>query len=182
MLPSNEEKKGPIEARAKKALLNHGKSGWLRSNECMEIVAKDIGGEVDLSEKTRFFNWLKKVEKGRVEGFQKKQLPGNICYIGLENAKVEDIPEFVEEDKKTIRSVKSSFSLSRLFELRANRKQLEKQKNKEIVEKDLRRLECDNEIWTEEWNLSPNEWTQERVWQIRQKWEERFGLNETSTS
>jgi hypothetical protein len=182
MLPSNEEKKGPIEARAKKALLNHGKSGWLRSNECMEIVAKDISGEVDLSEKTRFFNWLKKVEKGRVEGFQKKQLPGNICYIGLENAKVEDIPEFVEEDKKTIRSVKSGFSLFRLIEQRATRKQLEKLKNKEILEKDLQRLNCNYEILTEESNLGPDELTQERSWEIRKKWEERFGLNETSTS
>lgn len=90
--------------------------------------------------------------------------------------------ERYSEGSPELGSLRERLSFLNWLEKRAERKQHEKLKNKELEEKDLRRRDCEYEILTEESNLRPDEDSQERSWQIRKKWEEQFGLNETSTS
>jgi len=68
-----------IETEIRKILKGKAKAGWLRVGECAKEYARDpeTGGR-NGSRETAFYRWRKKVEKGKVEGFQVLKLPGNI--------------------------------------------------------------------------------------------------------
>lgn len=95
MLPSN------IETEVRKILQKH--DGWLRVEQCAKEYAKGNG-----TKRTNFYRWRKKVEKGKVKGFQVLNFPHNVSFIGLESADPKALESFVFEDKKVSLSVKSS--------------------------------------------------------------------------
>jgi len=78
-----------IETEVRKILEKHG--GYLRTHECAKKYAKG-----NLSLETKFYRWVKKVEKGKVKGFRIVKLPGNLSYIMLENT---NLHEFLRKEK-----------------------------------------------------------------------------------
>jgi ribosomal protein S18 len=99
-----------IDKRVHDKLTKRGQNGWLRTKECATEYAKDdLTKKVNASEMTKFYRWLKKVEKGKAEGFQVVKLPGNVSFIGLSSADPKVLDSFISEDKKVKRSVKSGF-------------------------------------------------------------------------
>jgi len=102
-----------IEAEVKKILEKHG--GYLRTHECSKKYAKG-----KLSLETKFYRWVKKVEKGKVKGFRIIKLPGNISFIMLESLNLQD---FLRKEKlenvaeKGVLSFKDAFLLECFKEL-----------------------------------------------------------------
>lgn len=70
-----------IESEIRTIIEKHGKAGWMRTEECAKKYAKG-----NASKETKFYRWRKKVEEGKVQGFQVVKLPGNISFIGLASA------------------------------------------------------------------------------------------------
>lgn len=181
MLPGN----GDMAEKVRKAIETYGKKGWLRCQECAKIVAKDIFGRVNESERVRFMRWKKhQVEKGKIEDFRAYSLPGNISYIGLKSARVEDIKEFKEasdfiEGKKSVKQSASSLSFFQSLERWNELKHVARSRKDEQIEKKVRSLECEREILHEIMDL-PDQHTPDEEWQIRKKWRERYGLDRES--
>jgi hypothetical protein len=100
MLPTN------IEKKVAQILEKKGKAGWLRVQECTKEYAKEYVKDpttgvtretINASEETKFYRWRKQVEKNKVKGFQILKLPGNISFIGLEDANPSAIKSMMEE-------------------------------------------------------------------------------------
>ncbi len=83
-----------IEVEVKEILESKGRAGWLRVGECAKLYARG-----NASKETKFYRWRKKVEKGKVKGFQVLVLPGNISFIGLESADPTTIRSIISENK-----------------------------------------------------------------------------------
>lgn len=100
-----------IETRVSEILSTKGKGGWLRAEECADEYAKDkITGEINGTQKTKFYRWRKQVEKGKVSGFRVLKLQGNISYIGLENANPTAIStsEIDKEREKRLEAIRNA--------------------------------------------------------------------------
>jgi hypothetical protein len=110
-----------IEDCVKEIIEKNGKGGWMRVNECSKKYAQK-----NPSLETKFYRWLKKVEKGKIKGFQSLSLPKNISFIGLELADPRAIESFISEDKKITRSIKAGFGFSEWWDRRAIREQRER--------------------------------------------------------
>ena len=92
MLPSN------IETEVKEILKKRG--GWCRTEECAKVYAKG-----NMTKRTRFYRWRKKVDKGKVDGFQHLPLGfNNISYIGLQSADPNKLLESIMSDRFSITS------------------------------------------------------------------------------
>jgi hypothetical protein len=114
MLPGN------IETKIRQIIEAKGNKSWIRINVAAKEYSKD-----NPSERTKFFRWRKKVEKGRVDGFKVQILPGNVSFIGLSNADPEVLNEFISEDKKASRNVKTGIGFLAWLNQRNERKRLE---------------------------------------------------------
>ena len=125
-----------IEDEVKAVLEKKGKSGWLRVYEC----AKQYGKK-DPSRETKFYRWRKKVEKGKVRGFQVLKLPGNISLIGLESADPKTIESLISEDKNLARSVKSGFGFFEWLNRRAEMKRQEREYENAEFDREKREYE-----------------------------------------
>ena len=97
MLPSN------IEKEVREILEKNG--GWLRVEECAKEYAKG-----DDSRRTRFYRWRKRIKKGKVEGFQVVELPGNVVFIGLKSADPNKVLKSVISDEKTAEKMRRFFN------------------------------------------------------------------------
>jgi len=101
----------------------------MRVNECSKKYAQK-----NPSLQTKFYRWLKQVEKRKVKGFQSLKLPNNISFIGLESADPRAIESFISEDKKISRSIKASFGF---FEwLKWRKEYADAKREKELKELD----------------------------------------------
>jgi len=103
MVPSN------IEDRLRKIIETKGDNGWIRSETCASVFAKDNSGKINLSERQKFYRWRKQAGKGKREGFQVQPLPGNVVYIGLASSDLNALNNLVSGNKRVERSVKSGF-------------------------------------------------------------------------
>jgi len=82
-----------IETEVTEILEKKGKNRWMRTHDC----AKEYANK-NPSRETKFYRWSKKVEKGKVEGFQVVKLPGNISFIGLDSSDPRKIREKIENE------------------------------------------------------------------------------------
>lgn len=115
-----------IDSEVKALLEKKGRGGWLRVQECSKEYAKDpMTGAVNRSLETKFYRWLRQVEKKKIPGFQNLKLPGNISFIGLESSDPKTLESLISEDKKLARSAKSSFGFFEWLNQRAERKRHE---------------------------------------------------------
>lgn len=113
-----------IEARVREVLKKRGKGGWLRVQECAKEFARDmITGEVNKSQKTRFYRWRKKVEKGKVEGFQILKIVGNISYIGLGSSDPRALDSLLAKDKRMSQSSRGGFGFFEWLRYKDERKE-----------------------------------------------------------
>jgi hypothetical protein len=113
-----------IDRRIHEKLVKKGQSGWLRTKKCAEEYAtNDITKKVNASDMTKFYHWLKKVGKGKVEGFQVVKLPGNVSFVGLSSADPKVLESLISEDKKIERSVKSRFGFFEWLKYRKEQEQ-----------------------------------------------------------
>jgi hypothetical protein len=161
-----------IETEVKKILKEKGKGGWLRVHECAKYYRIDPEtGKVNKSRETNFYRWRKQVEKGKVEGFQVLPFPNNIVFIGLKSADPRGIKTVMLEDKKISRSIKNGFGF---WEYLKWRKLHAEQKR----DRQLRELEAERDALIEIVELTEDEYTPEKEWQIRDKWRKRYGLKD----
>lgn len=121
-----------IETEVRK-ILQKAKGEWMRVGKCAKKYAKG-----NASKETQFYRWRKKVGKGKVEGFQIVELPGNIVFIGLDSADPRAIESQISKNKKILRSVKSAFGFFEWLDRRAERKRLEREQLNEKFEKDAK--------------------------------------------
>jgi len=115
MLPSN------IESEVEKILKRN--NGWLRTEECAKAYSNNDG-----TKRTEFYRWRKKIEKGKIKGFQVIKFPNNISFIGLEKSDPEALKRLLTNDKKISRLLKSGFGLFDYIKWRSERKKHEKEK------------------------------------------------------
>ena len=157
MLPSNNE------FEIKRIIEENGKDGWLRTEECATKFAKDpTTQKYNHSRRTKFYRIRKQIEKGKVEGLKVLLLAGNISYIGLSSADPKVIGDYVSEDKKASRNVKTSLKFYEWWERRADRKKLERKEEAEQIDLELliisarrRKRQMINELNLKDWeNLS----------------------------
>lgn len=105
MLPSNIN----LETVVRKYLTEKG--GWARVEECAKQFSKGDG-----SKRTSFYRWRKKIEQGKVEGFQTLTLPGNMTFLGLEGADPNRISKIVISDPNILDKVKTFLEKSKSTE------------------------------------------------------------------
>lgn len=118
-----------IETEVRKILEKKGKKGWMRTHNCAKEYANNNG-----SRETKFYRFTKKVEKGKVPGFQVLLFPKNISFIGLDSADPQIIESLLEQDKKARRSIKSGFGFFEWLKHRNEQKTLEEERvRKELL-------------------------------------------------
>ena len=179
-----------MEEQVKGIIERKGEAGWLRTQECAKeyadlAVGKPWVRETRESRKTKFYRWYKKVKKGNVKGFRVVMLPGNISFIGLNDANPELIEALISEDKELKRNVESGRGFFNWRERRAERKSLERQRERGLIEREIRELDCKAAIRREileiydklplEKQDEPLPVDQEKA--IEKKWREHYGLD-----
>lgn len=118
-----------IETEVRKILEKKGKKGWMRTHDCAKEYANNNG-----SRETKFYRFTRKVEKGKVPGFQILLFPKNISFIGLDSADPQIIESLLEEDKKARRSIKSGFGFFQWWKHRDEQNRLEEERvRKELL-------------------------------------------------
>jgi len=178
-----------IEEQIKEIIEKKGKAGWLRTQKCANEYA-DLAAnkpwikETRESRKTKFYRWYKKVKKGKVKSFQVVMLPGNISFIGLKEANPQMIEALISEDKEVKRNVETGHGFFNWLERRAQRKSLERQRERELIEREIKELDCKAAIRQEiseiyeklplEKQDEPLPIDQEKA--IEKKWRKYYGL------
>ena len=178
-----------MEEQVKGIIERKGEAGWLRTQECANeyadlAVGKPWIKETRESRKTKFYRWYRKVKNKKVEGFQVLMLPGNISFIGLDGANPETIETLISGDKRTKPNFESGRGFFNWWERRAERKSLERQRERELIEGELRELDCKAAIRREileiydklplEKQDEPLPVDQEKA--IEKKWRKYYGL------
>ena len=160
-------------------ILAKSKGGWLRVSECAKEFAKE-----NASEETRFYRWRKKVEKGKVLGFQVVKLPGNISFIGLDSADPKTLESLIFEDKKTKLNFEKGLNFFDWWEKRAERKKWERENERELVNREIAEVKSRRAIYHEKFKIyqklplekrnNPLPIEQEKA--MEKKWRRYYGL------
>jgi len=159
-----------IEDRVRAIIEKKGKAGWLRVNECSKFYAEEpITRAINETERTNFFRWHKKVEKGKIDGFQVLKLPGNISFIGLKSADPNAIESFISEDKRMSRSAKN-FGFFEWLKWRDERKDKERRICKYRVAVGRERL-----YLLTQFDVGDGEFTR-RLEKAKAKFQKQYGL------
>ncbi len=135
MLATNKEQK------IRQIIERQGKNGWLRVQACANEYAKDpITGKTNPSLETDFYRVRKRIDKGKVESLKLQLLPGNVSYIGLSSADPEVLNEFISEDKKASKNLKTGMGFFEWRDRVAERKRLEREQKAKRPTGDMIRL------------------------------------------
>ncbi len=89
-----------IEDQVHDIIEKKGIEGWIRVSKCEKEYVTSNPDENLGTRRTRFYRWLIKVERKKLQGFQIMKFPNNLSYIGLANSSPKKLDSLIANDKE----------------------------------------------------------------------------------